>query len=615
MRSEAELTNRLNELAIQFRPTPIRIAALYIDLIEATHAFFFHETIGLREYSFHEESFEDKVLAVSAGQITRGVEIKRILPAILSKGLLNHLFSHENQHGIPAYVAPAIDNIRLSGEPERTETAAQTEERRRRVMQRVLPDHQDWNKKREEFYETHPITKHAVRTTVLNFWNNIAQCCGRVLADWETISSIFFPGEPIQKLTEIKATDSDPHKGGKQVLILIFDLKKKLVYKPSDIEADCLLIGQSDPRNNDLRGIFEIRGKRTQSLMEIINTEIKKTGEQKLQLLPTYKILPRNPGSKIADNEIRNSYGYIEFLSHEDSDYKIERIKSTALVDQKKKTGQKQRATKIAWSETAGQLMALAVTFSLTDLHAENMIAHQYKPYLIDLETSLTNLVEKIKDTEINRPFMDPKYDKSYSHCLRMNGRIFLVDQYEREVLSSFVGMLRLLESLKGGEPFRNWCERLAKVITRVVPFATPNLQKILDNVYKEQAMPQEKDHDHQLRDAIDKEFPFKELQIFREPKHLLTKHKQFIEDFKNLDIPVFYHRIGTLYLMNSTGQRVEVVALQNNREYFLEDTFAAIKKNQIDTLDETRIKKLTQEHLEYWPGQSEEMVTILKGK
>src|SRR2546423_5234269 len=89
------------------------------------------------------------------------------------------------------------------------------------------------------------IMKHAVRTTVLNFWNNIAQCCGRVLVDWKTISNIFFPGNPIQQLTEIKVTDSDPHKGGKQVLILTFDLGKKLVYKPSDLAADCLLIGQS----------------------------------------------------------------------------------------------------------------------------------------------------------------------------------------------------------------------------------------------------------------------------------------------------------------------------------------------------------------------------------
>jgi hypothetical protein len=601
MGTEAELTKRLNELAIQFHPTPIRIAALYIDLIEATHAFFFHETIGLREYSFNEVSFEEKVREVSPAQITPGKEIKKILPALRSKGLLNHLFTEKNQHGVPAHVTPAIDNILLSGEPETVETPQQKEERRQRIMQRVLPDHEDWNKKREEFYKAHSITKHALRTTVLNFWNNIAQCCGRVLADWGAISNVFFPEQTIQHLTEIQPTDSDPHKGGKQVLILTFDFTKKLVYKPSDIEVDCLLIGQSDPSNNELRDFFT----KTKSLMEIVNESIERQG--KLKPLPTYKLLPRNPGSQIEDHQIRNSYGYIEFLTHEESDYQIERIQSKKLVGQKQQTRQKQQATKIAWCEAAGQLMALAVTFSLTDMHTGNVIAHRYTPYLIDLETSFTKRVESIQDTEINRPFMESKCSASSPHCLRMNRQVLVVDLFGREVSSSFVEMLQLLRSLKESKPFSSWCQRLGKVITRVVPFATDSLQKIIDNVYKEPTRPRERLLDQQLRDAIEEVFPFQELQskfeqrIFTEPKHLLTTHKQFSEDFKNLDIPVFYHRIGTLYLMNSKGQRVEVVGLQDKREYFDKDPFEAIKEQQIYNLGPERITKLTENLLQFW--------------
>jgi hypothetical protein len=614
MRTEGELTKRLNELEITFRPTPIRVAGLYINLIEATHAFFFRETTKLQEYSFNEESFSEKVRNDRPDQISPGTPgIAKILPAIRKKGLLNHLFeAPKNKHGVPAYILPAIDNIRLSGESKTEETAEAKEKRRPRVMQEVLPDGGDWIKKREEFYKTHPIVRHATRTTVLNFWNNISHCCGRVLADWGTINSVFFPGRSIQQLTEIKVTDSDPHKGGKQVLILTFDYDKKIVYKPSDLEADCLLIGQSkvlnDCTNKDLRGFFEIKGKKTQSLMEIVNERIEKEG--KLHPLPTYKILPCNPGSKTADIELRNSYGYLEFLSHEDSDYKIEKIQSKALVDQKIKTRQKQQATKIAWSETAGQLMALAVTFSLTDMHAENVIAHQYKPYLIDLETSFTNLVEKIQHTEINRAFLDLKLTESHLNCLRINEQVFDVNQFARNVSFSFVEMLRLLE--KGRELFRDWLQRLTIIRTRVVPFETDRLINILDAVYKAEGITQVGDLDKQLRAAIETEVPFENLQEkfvkkeLAEPKHLLTKHKQFIEDFKNLDIPVFYRRIGTLYLLNSMGERVGDVDRQYRREYFNKDPFETIKEEQIDNLGQERIMKLTKNLLEFWPGKEE---------
>jgi hypothetical protein len=103
---------------------------------------------------------------------------------------------------------------------------------------------------------------------------------------------------------------------------------------------------------------------------------------------------------------------------------------------------------------------------------------------------------------------------------------------------------------------------------------------------------------DQQLRDAIEKKYPSEELQRRfgkqdREPKHVLTIHKQFIEDFKSLDIPVFYNRSGETDLMDSKGQRVEVQNLQNRKEYFGEDPFEAIKREQIDGLGQNRITEL----------------------
>src|SRR5581483_4020320 len=168
-----------------------------------------------------------------------------------------------------------------------------------------------------------------------NFQNNILQMCQRVIRDRAAIEARFEGDFEILSLTGligIESTGSDFHKGGKQVLILTFSKlhsfgdvptigKMKVVYKPSDMEADCLIAGDSEAVNRVIRGFM------TASLVEMINQAIpgvaRSNPNLKPVILPTYKILPRdyfsisNPGLNPAP--VRQPYGYMEYLTYEHS--------------------------------------------------------------------------------------------------------------------------------------------------------------------------------------------------------------------------------------------------------------------------------------------------------
>ena len=61
----------------------------------------------------------------------------------------------------------------------------------------------------------------------------------------------------------------------------------RVVYKPSDIEIDCLIIGDSQAVNRFFEPRFQ-----DASLMEVLNSLIKQNPTYNLQPFPIYKILP-----------------------------------------------------------------------------------------------------------------------------------------------------------------------------------------------------------------------------------------------------------------------------------------------------------------------------------
>lgn len=105
-----------------------------------------------------------------------------------------------------------------------------------------------------------------------HFQDNILLACTRVLSDWPALEAMFLEekGQKLEELTEITSTGSDFHKGGQQVLILTFrtnfvNKPLRIVYKPSDLEVDCLIMGKTEALTK--AGLADFQ---TESLMEIL---------------------------------------------------------------------------------------------------------------------------------------------------------------------------------------------------------------------------------------------------------------------------------------------------------------------------------------------------------
>ena len=309
------------------------------------------------------------------------------------------------------------------------------------------------------FNVRYPLINDAVATLREYFVENIRLACERITANWTEIENGFFDppnGETLDALYEFTCTGSDFHKQGKQVLILTFAYTtagapgfleerakrkrrnevarrsgntlntqgylRKVVYKPTDVEIDYRIMGNT-ARVHPVRlaGPFEnprqVPGAAaTGSLMELMNTILAATvgGWNAAEELPTYTILPYNPGSSIAGNPpgpaTGNSYGYLEFLTNHPV------IKNKNKADPlPASTAQVKRGCDAAggvWRNIAppnppdmdcvtdqaapvdtcfrtwGRLAAIAQVCSISDMHVQNVIMHKCKPHLIDLEDS-----------------------------------------------------------------------------------------------------------------------------------------------------------------------------------------------------------------------------------
>ncbi|MGZ4392879.1 MAG: DUF4135 domain-containing protein, partial [Gaiellaceae bacterium] len=262
----------------------------------------------------------------------------------------------------------------------------------------------------EAFFERYPLLAHAVQTVTAHHQANIKLACQRVATDWNAIQAAFFPGRTLAQLVKIRTTGNDFHKGGKQVLILTFLLddgtRGRVVYKPSAVEIDCRIVGDSDIVN----ALAPQGYRQDASLTELINKfnpPRQRPEGFTSRPLPTYRILPYNRDS------VPDAYGYIEFLTHEP------RVEVHAAADDiPKKIGEEVRKLRPAdvkasdWiveDAQAGQvfyhqfggLMAMAMAVSLSDLHVQNVIAHDRSPHLIDLEEALKKPMTAVADTQL----------------------------------------------------------------------------------------------------------------------------------------------------------------------------------------------------------------------
>lgn len=475
-----------------------------------------------------------------------------------------------------------------------------------------------------DFMGRYPIADYALGHLYTNFKENIYLACQRIIADEDLLtnfySDLYEEDFSILSLKKIKSTGSDFHKGGKQVLILTFTISHlvyygvelgfapsieelKVVYKPNDLEADCLIIGDSAAVNKVINNFM------TSSLVEIYNTRLAayKQGNPGFtgEALPTYRILPRNYISVHQGGyplPIRNAYGYIEYLDNDisgvgaqifgyyplgSSDYLIFKSDNEQAITRK-------------FYRQEGALTALACTFSLLDLHIENLRVKRYEPYLIDLEVCLTSAIDSVQETVLiaNRigainafhVNFDPSKRKwivtdragSASISWESQDEYFqnrlwrwlpnyqkqLVRVVNNDLLSGFADGMTVLkaEVTQVTSAFIAWFARLNDVLVRVLPYSTTDFTNIRNSIFidvfnspsrRNSQYAEQKDY-VLLRQLTDE---FYNYQVGDLPNYLVWQTALAGVDYDNLDIPVFYHRIGTQDIVNSSGAQVAIPA------------------------------------------------------
>jgi hypothetical protein len=307
----------------------------------------------------------------------------------------------------------------------------------------------------DAFVKRQPQTKALLDRVAKNFRDNIEECLTRVRADKKALETCFLDGATITRITKIDSPGSDPHKGGKRVAILTFDYRsrqggtaqRRIVCKPSDVEIDYRLAGRNTPevraflegceRTSDKAGypappyesLYEfvdrvVLRSLNQAVAEVAasskgarDTEAFATEKARvlaMLALPSYVILPRNPGSRLPSTgspPIRSSYGYLEYLTHEPSPlppfgtgldrYVLDRARANGGIDPQwdwiTEHADEARACYRLW----GRLMVIACLFLQTDLHWDNQRVRRRKPHLIDLENCLVKKADALTDTLI----------------------------------------------------------------------------------------------------------------------------------------------------------------------------------------------------------------------
>lgn len=469
------------------------------------------------------------------------------------------------------------------------------------------------------FFGQYPITQNAITRITANFQGNLTEAVQRILADRPAITALFadlYTGLSLRSLSSVRSTGSDFHKGGKQVLILEFTTRSwngwapfastlKLVYKPADLEVDCLLYGNASAVNRAVGGAPFMAN----SLVELCNAYIAAHPAPGLVQMPTYRVLPRNPTSAAAPPiPLHQSYGYLEFLGHEwtgqswnwfnyypfgASDFLIfESQPSQPIIE--------------PFYHQAGQLLALASTFSLADLHIENVRVTNYQPHLIDLEASLTVTIGSVDETLLLQTPNQHEFggfsgadrgnEDFVYHCRpvpRAAGqyfmdRVYITKWYENrlwvmrggrqlvamnvfwllEGLRNGLNMIRQLQLLGAPGGLPAWQARIHNVLVRVLPVATADWNQVRRTIYIHEVL--NSPPPAPLAPAVAAAVLDKVTQLFNawnplapapvpDPEFVAANAPQVAIDLTHFDIPVFYHQIGTTDLLDSTGTVIAV--------------------------------------------------------
>ncbi|MBI0327294.1 DUF4135 domain-containing protein [Burkholderia plantarii] len=458
------------------------------------------------------------------------------------------------------------------------------------------------------FYRRYPMVRYMVDTVTENYQRSLQRCCDRVISDWPDLQTFFFAGTPMVALTRIETTGSDFHKGGGQVLLLTFgDIAAqayRLVYKPTDVERDFRIVGDTQALTaalgaaapNNLRVVTD----KGVSVANLLNNPGGSLAEMLTQqangatTVPTYRILPVHPGTSLALTDgvypIRRSYGYLEYLSSDATDNRF--------------TTPQQRAT---YYLSFGAQLALCWVFQITDLHQENLIVHGRMPYLIDLEMVYSGVMELPLNTNLDEAykiFTVPSTRRAVTgfgtNALSYAGGSFPA-QSTKNALYDSMGVLTMPSPtdnvnlramfntavnwiLQNVLAYSAWLANAQHVITRILPFGTSELfgqLRALNEVgppYNGVTFPGEIDLKMQRNGRVDMEnwgnnfcnaavvqgnvVPVSTINldyVELEPRFAVWLDPQTAVDFRNGDVPAYYQRMNTADALNSIGAPIQV--------------------------------------------------------
>ena len=473
----------------------------------------------------------------------------------------------------------------------------------------------------QQFYLRRPAAERAVQALTPSFQNNIRVACQRILTNWDDIGRTFARGGRLDRLRAIESTGSDFHKGGQQVLILSFDYLSivvaqepygvdgvvRVIYKPSDIEVDCLIAGNS-AAVNAVHANFQVA-----SLFEIINTFVDAARAQTptLEYLPTYDILPYNFGSGlVAQNgtlPIRSSYGFIQFLEHRDEpgrslwnwypfgsgDFRIYPLQDARTITRK-------------FYQVFGQLLAVSSTFSIVDMHMENLIVSRYVPHQIDLEVALTRLIDDVSSTACFGPMggLTGETIDGVDFTWRPGGaagnihlaQVFLDDVEKQNRLWTMVpnarvspdmplptsALLRgfdqgitLLGQMAASPGLDAWFHRLTNTVVRYIPYQTLDFTAVMASIYFDETRVSTANWFQDcVLDMVTGKYNLYHQNPTPLPNFAATQAAYIEPDFRECDIPVFYHRIYTSDIMDSRGIPVAMpvnIAVHGNNNQLVE--------------------------------------------
>jgi hypothetical protein len=437
----------------------------------------------------------------------------------------------------------------------------------------------------------------SVAVITYNFCNNLRLCCERLFERWDDLNEAFAPYMPwmgnlegeekkrypiFEHVERFIPTGSDYHKGGRQVVLVDMALVlgsvgpsnvtnkdlggdfaaqvarmgddnintlaedeygiERIVYKPGDVELDCRMVGNSEVINHIQPSGYKHEGPADKSMSEKINAFL---GSPTARSLPTYVILPYSPGSKLARNwgaagapviDIRQSYGFIQFLTHKpDTKDDLGKTANPSLTDLKSGVTGYDKPGWLAESDWIapdggnpevdyffiwGQLLAMCGTFSLSDMHSQNTIVHRHpyprdsavyppagstpKPHLIDMEDgfkwpmqslAMTGIfVSNLNKTElgesrlavkgensvdINGEYMPSPAEMEKNQCFFYDAAGSLVRRARATAASKRAmceGLLAVLEAFrddtKNGQ-IVGWVDELSNTVARFVPVET----------------------------------------------------------------------------------------------------------------------------------------------